>query len=80
LIMGTFENAGLGRGRIVTSTFVSSIAGRERKRIRRDAIGITVKTAIRATARQVNLKKVLPHTDSKKKSLRLRSKRDAGAP
>ena len=56
MIRGTFEEAGLGRGRIVTSTFVSSIAGRDRKRIRRAAIGMTVKAAMRATPNPVNLK------------------------
>jgi len=56
MIRGTFEEAGLGRGWIVTSTFVSSIAGRKRKRIMIDAIGIMIKAAMRATAKRVNLK------------------------
>jgi hypothetical protein len=51
-----FEAAGLGRGRIVISTFVLSIAGRDRKRIRRATIGIIIKAVMRATAKRVNLK------------------------
>jgi hypothetical protein len=56
LIRGSFEEAGLGRGRIVTSTLVLSIAGCERKRIMINAIGIMIKAVMRATAGRVNLK------------------------